>query len=92
VEWDGCLPTVRVVVRRWSLAVQRCSTVIAASGGGSGGHLKLRGREERLRYLEIEGGGGGYRVGSSPRGAVVAVVASTLAPLTVNFFTGADKR
>jgi hypothetical protein len=81
-----------VVVRRRSLAVQRRSTVTAASGGGGGGHLKLQGREERLRHLEIEGGGGGYRGGSSPRGAVVAVVASTLAPSMANFFTGADKR
>jgi hypothetical protein len=83
---------VRVVVRRWSLAVQRRSTITAASGRGGGGHLKLRGREERLRHLEIKGGRGGYRGGSSPRGIVVAVVASTLVPSTANFFNSVDKR
>jgi hypothetical protein len=33
-----------------------------------GGDLKLRVREERVRHLEIDEGGGGYRGGSSPRG------------------------
>jgi hypothetical protein len=59
--------------------------------GSGGGHLKLRGREERVRHLEIEEGG--CRGGSSPRGAV-AVVVVVLTPVssTENFDTGADKR
>jgi hypothetical protein len=58
--------------------------------GGSGGHLKLRGRKERVRRLEIEEGAA--VAGAHREGVVAVVVASTPTPSTVNFGTGVDKR
>jgi hypothetical protein len=58
--------------------------------GGGGGHLKLRGREEKVRRLKIKEGA--VVEGAHREGVVVVVAASTLAPSTMNLSTGADKR
>jgi hypothetical protein len=58
--------------------------------GGGGGHLKLRGREEKVRRLKIKEGA--VVEGAHREGVVAVVAASTLAPSTMNLSTGADKR